>query len=197
MSVPDWAPADADETVVWQGQPRQRVVLQGVAAGVIGAVVVLAGAYLTATSGALSLTLAIALGVPLAVVALAIPAGGVWLWRWSTRYVLTEAALYHRTGVLSLRVTELRLGKIQNSSYSQGVFGTVFDHGTVTVDTAGSRGAELTLRQLEGPQAVHQRIAERTGQADADRADGIPGSLDAWKSVRAEVRRIRAAVADA
>jgi len=196
MTVPDWAPADADESVVWQGQPRRRVVLQGVTVGMVAALIVLFVAYLAATSGALSLPLAIALAVPLAVVALTIPAGSVWLWRWSTRYVLTDAALYHRTGVLSLRVTELRLGKIQNSSYSQGILGTIFDHGTVTVDTAGSQGAELTLRQLEGPQAVHQRIAERTGQADSDRADGIRGSLAAWKSVRAEVRRVRAAVTD-
>ena len=196
MSAPDWAPAAEAETVVWQGQPRKRVVWQGVAAGVVGATVVVVGAYLAASTGALPATLATAVGVPAALLAFAVPAGGAWLWRWSTRYVLTDAALYHRTGVLSLRVTELRLGKIQNTSYSQGVFGTVFDHGTVTVDTAGSQGAELTLRQLDGPKAVHQRIAERAGRAKGERGDGIPGSLDAWKAVRAEVRRIRAAMVE-
>jgi len=195
MSVPDWAPATADETVAWQGQPRERVVHLGVAAGVAVALVVLAGAYLTASNGAVPATLAAAVGVPLALLAFAVPAGGAWLWRWSTRYVLTDAALYHRTGVLSLTVTELRLGKIQNTSYSQGLFGTVFDHGTVTVDTAGSQGAELTLRQLDGPKAVHQRIAEAAGDAKGERGDVIPGSLDAWKAVRTEVRRVRAAIA--
>jgi len=43
MSVPDWAPAADDETVVWQGQPRRRVVHLGVAAGVVLGLVVLAG----------------------------------------------------------------------------------------------------------------------------------------------------------
>ncbi|WP_324662974.1 PH domain-containing protein [Haloarcula sediminis] len=195
MSVPDWAPAGADETVRWEGQPRRRVVHLGVAAGVAAALVVLGGAGLAASSGALSPTVATVVGVALAALALAVPAGGAWLWRWSTRYVLTDAALYHRTGVLSLTVTELRLAKIQNTSYDQGVFGAAFGHGTVTVDTAGSRGAELTLRQLDGPAAVHQRIAESAGQAAGDRADDIPGSLDAWRAVRTEVRRIRAAVA--
>ncbi len=195
MSVPDWAPAGADETVRWQGQPRRRVVHLGIAAGVAGVLVVLAGAGLAASSGAVPATLAAAVGVPLTVLAFAVPAGGAWLWRWSTRYVLTDAALYHRSGVFSLTVTELRLGKIQNTSYDQGVLGTAFDHGTVTVDTAGSRGAELTLRQLDGPAAVHQRIAESTGRAAGDRADDIPGSLDAWRAVRAETRRIRSAVA--
>jgi uncharacterized membrane protein YdbT with pleckstrin-like domain len=195
MSGPDWAPAADGERVVWQGEPRQRVVHLGAAVGVIFAVAVLWGVYVTAASGAVSTMLAAAVGVPLAVLAFAVPAGSAWLWRWSTRYVLTDAALYHRTGVLSLRVTELRLGKIQNTSYSQDILGTVFDYGTVTVDTAGSEGAELTLRQLDGPKAVHQRIAEQTGRAKARRGDDIPGSLNDWKAVRAEVRRIRAAVA--
>jgi len=194
MSLPDWAPTADEETVVWQGQPRQRVIHLGAATGAVLAVVVLTGAYLTASSGALSATLSGAIGVPLALLAFAVPTGGAWLWRWSTYYVLTDAALYHRTGVLSLTVTELRLGKIQNTSYSQGIFGTIFGHGTVTVDTAGSQGAELTLRQLDGPKAVHQRIAEEAGKAKGERRDGIPGSLDAWKAVRAEVRRIRAAI---
>jgi uncharacterized membrane protein YdbT with pleckstrin-like domain len=195
MSVPDWAPAAQGETAVWQGQPRRRVVHVSGAVGVLFALVVLGGAYLATSTGFLQPALAAALGVPLALVAFAVPAGGAWLWRWSTRYVLTDAALYHRTGVLSLTVTELRLGKIQNTSYSQGIFGTVFGHGTVTVDTAGSEGAELTLRQLDGPKAVHQRIAEQAGKAKGDRRDGIPGSLENWTAVRAEVRRIRAAMA--
>ena len=196
MSLPDWAPADADESVVWAGQPRTHVVHLGVAVGILAALVVVGGAVLAVSSGALPTTLAAAVGIPLGVLGFAVPAGGTWLWRWSTRYVLTDAALYHRTGVLSLRVTELRLGKVQNTSYSQGVFGTIFDHGTVTVDTAGSRGAELTLRQLDGPKAVHQRIAERAGGVDPRGEDGIPGSLAAWKAVRSEVRGIRTAVTD-
>ncbi|MFC6755997.1 MULTISPECIES: PH domain-containing protein [Haloarcula] len=193
MSLPDWAPAANDETVVWQGQPRRRIVHLGVAAGVVLALVVLGSVSVIVSSGALPTTLSAAVGVVLALLAFAVPAGGAWLWRWSTRYVLTDAALYHRTGVLSLTVTELRLTKVQNTSYSQGIFGTIFGHGTVTVDTAGSEGAELTLRQLDGPKAVHQRIAEAAGKANGERRDGIPGSLDTWKAVRAEVRRLRAA----
>jgi len=194
MSVPDWAPASDGETVVWEGQPRKRVVHQGIAVGVAAALVITAVTYVVASNGWLPAAAVTAVGVPFALAAFGLFAGGAWLWRWATRYVLTDAALYHRTGVLSLTVTELRLGKIQNTSYSQGVFGSIFDHGTVTVDTAGSRGAELTLRQLDGPQAVHQRIAERAGGAGDDTADAVPGSLAQWQSVRAEVSRLRTAV---
>ncbi|MBX0302556.1 PH domain-containing protein [Haloarcula salinisoli] len=193
MSLPDWAPAANDEPVVWQGQPRQRVVHLGVAGGVVLALIVLASIAVIISNGLLPTELSAVVGVALALLVFAVPAGGAWLWRRSTRYVLTDAALYHRTGVLSLTVTELRLSKIQNTSYSQGIFGTIFGHGTVTVDTAGSQGAELTLQQLDGPKAVHQRIAEAAGEAKGERRDGIPGSLDTWKAVRAEVRRLRAA----
>lgn len=190
MSLPDWAPADESETVVWSGQPRSRVVLQGVAAGLIAAAVV-GGAVLAfgGVVGSARLPLAIVLGL----VALAVPTAAMWLWRRTTRYLLTDAALYHRSGVLSISVTELRLNKVQNTNYSQGVLGTIFDHGTVTIDTAGSRGAELTLRALDGPQAVHQRIAERVGVATGER-DAIPGTVEQWRAVRSEVRRLRAAL---
>ena len=194
MSVPDWAPAADDETVVWQGQPRRRVVHLGVAAGVVLGLVVLAGVAALTAGGADSTGVRV-LGGVLALVAVALPATGAWLWQRSTRYVLTDGGLYHRTGVLTLTVTELRLGKIQNTSYSQGALGTVFDHGTVTVDTAGSQGAELTLRQLDGPSGVHQRIAEQSGRATGEHEDEIPGSVEAWQAVRAEVRQLRAAVA--
>ena len=193
MSVPDWAPAAADETVVWQGQPRSRVVLQGVAAGLVGVVVVAAGALLAARSGAVPARLFVPAAVVLGSLALAVPTAAMWLWRQSTHYLLTDAALYHRTGVLSVTVTELRSNKIQNTSYSQGILGTVFDHGTVTIDTAGSKGAELTLRALDGPQAVHQRIAARAGTETRER-DGIPGTLDQWQAVRTEAQRIRTAL---
>jgi uncharacterized membrane protein YdbT with pleckstrin-like domain len=190
MSLPSWAPADESETVVWAGQPRSRVVLQGIAVG-LGAAVVVAGSVFAfgGVLGSARLPLAIVLGLA----ALAVPTASVWLWRRTTEYLLTDAALYHRTGVLSISVTELRLNKVQNTNYTQGVLGTVFDHGTVTIDTAGSQGAELTLRALDGPQAVHQQIAERVGVATGER-DAIPGTVDQWRAVRSEVRRLRAAL---
>lgn len=193
MSLPDWVPAD-DESVVWAGQPRRRVVLQGGLAGLVGAAVAIVGAVVAVRTGVVSTPVAAAAGGTLALVAFAVPTAAMWLWRRTTHYLLTENALYHRTGVLSLTVTELRLTKVQNTTYSQGVLGTLFDHGTVTVDTAGSQAAELTLRALDGPGAVHQRIAARVGDAADRTGDGVPGSLARWQSVRDEVTRLRRAL---
>lgn len=196
MTLPDWVPSTGEESVVWQGRPRRRVVHWGVVGGVIGVLLVVVVAVAAVRTGTISVGLAAVVGVPLAAVALTVPSATALLrWR-STRYLLTDTALYHRTGIASITVTELGLSKIQNTTYTQGVFGTMFDHGTVTVDTAGSQGAELTLRDLNDPQAVQQRIAERATRAGGGTGDGIPGSIEQWRRVRTEVRRIRAALTE-
>lgn len=121
----------------------------------------------------------------------AVPTAAAVLWRRHTHYLVTDSALYHRTGVVSITVTELGLEKVQNTAYDQGILGTLFDHGTVTVDTAGSEGPELRFSALDDPDEVHQTVAARAG-AGGD-ADGFPGSLAAWQAVLDEVRRVRVA----
>ncbi|WP_135302354.1 PH domain-containing protein [Haloarcula amylovorans] len=197
MSRTDWLSLDSDEEIRWQGQPRQRVVLQGVALGLIAALVVSALGWLVVAAAALSTAFSLAVVTPIALVAFAVPTAAMWLWRRTTHYVLTETALYHRTGVLSVTVTELSLRKVQNTSYAQGVLGKLFGHGTVTVDTAGSEGAELKLVAMDDPATVQQRIAERAKRVrgdDADAAD-VPGSIEQWRAVLSEVRGVRAALA--
>lgn len=190
MTVPDWAPASADESVVWRDQPRVRVVHWGVVAGLVVAAVVLGvGAFLW-RSGAVGTLLAAAF-VVVALVGFAVPAASASLWRTHTQYLLTDAALYHRTGTLRITVTELALDRVQNTSYSQGVFGTLFDHGTVSVDTAGSEGAELRFLALDDPDEVHALVAARAGPTAGDEDDSIPGTVDQWRSVLDEVRQLR------
>ncbi|SFS02765.1 PH domain-containing protein [Halomicrobium zhouii] len=188
MTLPDWAPASADETAVWQGKPRARIVHWGVVTGVLVAVTVLGVGGFLWRSGAIGLAL-LAACAAVALVGFAMPAGSAYLWRTHTDYLLTDAALYHRTGAVWVTVTELGLEKVQNSAYSQGVFGTMFDHGTVTVDTAGSEGAELSLRALDDPDDVHRLVAERAGVTGSD--ESIPGTIEQWRAVLDEVRKLR------
>ncbi|WP_254280149.1 PH domain-containing protein [Haloarcula marina] len=193
MTAPEWVTLDDGEEIIWQGQPRRRVVFQGVAAGVVAAVVLTALVWVALAGAGVTVGLRLAVTAPLAGLAFAVPTAAVWLWRRTTHYALTARALYHRTGVLSVTVTELPLAKVQNTSYRQGVLGTVFGHGTVTVDTAGSEGAELTLQAMDDPGAIQQRIADRaTRLRDEDQSDDIPGATDQWRAVLAEVRAIRA-----
>ncbi|WP_276271363.1 PH domain-containing protein [Haloarcula litorea] len=194
MSATDGVPVDG-ERVVWAGQPRRRVVLQGLAAGLPLGLIVGLVAALVATGSPLPTAAVVAAGGLLTLVAVALPVVGVWLWRRTTGYVLTERALYHRTGLLRVTVTELPLRHVQNTSFSQGVLGTLFDHGTVAVDTAGSAGAELRLRALDDPAAVHRRIAERAASVRGDRDDDLPGTPEQWRAVLDEVRGLRRSLA--
>lgn len=188
MSVPDWAPTGADATVVWRGGPRRGVVLRALVGGVVLAALPAAAAVVGWRSGALATPLAVALGAAatLAVVGPTAVAAG---WRRHTRYLVTERALYHRSGIVRITVTELGLEKVQNASYAQSVLGRAFDHGTVTVDTAGSEEPELRFRELRDPGGVHALIAARTGRAPEDEA--LPGTAEQWRAVLEEVRGLR------
>jgi uncharacterized membrane protein YdbT with pleckstrin-like domain len=192
MSLPDWAPADADETVLWEGQPRPGTIIPAAGFGVIAGIFVGGTAAvisrLFVTSSLLLATVSVLSGGLVAGVLIWV----AWLWRQSNRYLLTDTTLYHRSGVFQLTVVELPVAKIQNTSYTQSVLGTIFDHGTVTIDTAGSSGAELTLRGLNGPQAVQQQIARAT-PASIDN-DELPGTVQQWSAVHAEVRQLREAL---
>lgn len=194
MTGPDWAPLPADETVVWDGQPRWQMLLRGVGIGLSAAIVIAVAGYVSIVYG-LGPTGLIGTATLLgAAVALAVPTGWVWLRRQHTHYLLTESALYLRSGVLTVTVTRLPLGKIQNTAYAQSVRGSLFDFGTITIETAGSDGAELRLRDMDDPQAVHSTLAEATGQIAQHSADTIPGSLAQWQAIRSEIRRLAAVV---
>jgi len=185
----DWLPPD-HEAVVWSGGPRRRVVHQGVAAG-FGFAVVVGLAVLVVLGNLVDRPDLVPLVVPpLAVLAFALGAVPRWLWWRTTRYVLTERALYHRTGVLTVTVTELPLRAVQNSAYDQGVLGTLFGHGSVMIATAGSDGATLRLSALDEPGTAQQRIARRVKRVRGEDG-GLPGSPAQWRAVLDEVRALR------
>lgn len=194
MTGPDWAPLTDGEAVVWQGQPRWQLVLRGVGAGLSLAIVIAVAGYLSVTYGVGPAQWLGAATLLAAAIGFAVPTGWVWLQRQHTRYLLTESALYHRSGVRTVTVTRLPLGKVQNTAYAQSARGSLFDFGTVTIETAGTDGAELALRDVNDPRAVHRTLAETTGKRPGGGADDIHGSLDQWRAVRSEVRRLAAVV---
>lgn len=154
--VPDWVTLTDGEEVVWTGGPTLLA-----AAGPIvgGALLVLAG---LAGAGALT--------EPLRWLALAVAAVGLvvvaatYVRVQSTRYVLTSEEVYRKTGILSRRVTNLRLERIQDTSFSQSLLQRIFSYGDVHISTAGSTGAELRIEDVSDPQHVSAVI---TRQLDA------------------------------
>lgn len=170
----DWFTPASGEAVVWSGSPRWTTILPAVAVGLA----LLAGigyAAWAVSPWALA-------AVPFA---LAIPVAGYLQLR-NTEFVVTDRAVYAKTGVVGRRVVESSLGKVQNSTYSQGVLGGLFGYGSVTIELAG--GDDVEFYRIEEPAAVRRLVDRSAG------GGGIPGSPAQWRAVLDEVRAVREAV---
>ena len=165
------------ESLRWSGRPRLLSVLPAVIFGV--ALLVGAVAVFALTRRPLPLVF--------------VPTGiGLGAWGYlvvtNTRFVVTDRAVYRKRGVLSRDVRRIGLDRVEDSSFEQGLRGSLFGYGTVAVRAAG--GGSIRFHDVEAPRDV-RALVDR--QADAHDG-GIPGSVEAWESVLAGVRAWRAAV---
>jgi membrane protein YdbS with pleckstrin-like domain len=160
----EWLSLDDDETIVWSGGPDRRTLVP-----------------------------AFAIGIPLSLVliGLFIIAGEVLRVR-NTHYVITDSAVYRKTGILSRDVKRIDHEKIQDISYSQSALGSSFGYGTVELTTAGGSGVEMAFRSVTDPRAVQQRISEQRKRHREPSEDDAPS--DVLEEILVELRAIRAAV---
>lgn len=189
--VDAWMARGADEAVRWSGRPRTTRVLPAVALGVALVVVGLlaaAGGFGVVTvpsepaGGLLS-------GVLFVLVGVAIP---VWAYVQlvNTRFVVTDRALYRKTGVFSRTVRRVALRRVQNSTFSQSVTGSLFGYGSIDVEAAG--GGSIRFDDVEEPGEVRALIGREVEGGGAD-AREIPGTVEQWEAVLGEVRALRRA----
>lgn len=171
----DWLALDEGETVEWIGRPRLTTVLPAVAAGGVVAAVVVWIAATTNRSVLLPVALPVAAAVPLS----------SYLRVTNTEYVVTDRAVYAKTGVVGRRVVQSSLSKVQNSSFDQDVLGKLFDYGTVRLEIAGGRN--IDFHRIDDPKAVRALVDHAT-------RGELPGSIEQWQAVLDEVRALRAAI---
>ena len=172
--VDQWMARGDDEDVLWSGHPRLPTVLPAVAVGFTLLVVGVGGAV---TRGQLALLVLVPVGLAVS--------AGAYLRVVNTRYVVTDHALYRKTGVLSRRVDRVALRRVQNSAFTQGVLGSAFDYGTVSVEAAG--GGAIAFADIDDPRAVRALVERQVG------GDEIPGTVEQWAAVLDEVRALRGA----
>lgn len=127
----DWVSLDSSEEVLWSGEPRIQ--------SIIGAIIV----------GLVLLPLA-----PLII----IPA---YLHIKNTDFVVTSEGLYRKTGIISRNVQKIGFEKVQNISFSQGVFGNYFGYGNIEISTAGGSGVEMKFNSIKNPKEVQELINQR------------------------------------
>jgi uncharacterized membrane protein YdbT with pleckstrin-like domain len=161
----EWLTLDEDEEIVWSGNPHES-----------------------------SLIPALVVGVPLSllIVGLLVIATA-YLQRENTQYVVTTDALYKKTGVISRDVQRIDFGKVQNTSYSQGFFGSRFGYGNVDVSTAGGSGIEMQFASVPDPREVQELINKRVKASRGDRTtESGETKRDVLDDILVELRAIRA-----
>ena len=161
----DWLTLDEDEEIVWSGVPHES-----------------------------SLIPALVIGLPLSLLLVGLfIIAGAYLQRENTQYVVTTDALYKKTGVLSRDVQRIDFGKVQNTSYSQGFFGSRFGYGNVDVSTAGGSGVEMQFQSVPDPREVQERINKRVKASRGDRTtESGETKRDVLDDILVELREIRA-----
>lgn len=160
--APGWATLADDESVIWLGRP----VIYHFLDGLLGGFLLVAIAAVVGFFWPADLVVA---GVVSGVVVAAVIAGlGVLtaLWtlvdRWRITYLVTTQQVYVKRGLLSRTVKNLRVEQIQNASFTESLLGRLFSYGDVHIDTAGSEGPEVVLRNVANPDEVLGHISQRT-----------------------------------
>jgi uncharacterized membrane protein YdbT with pleckstrin-like domain len=158
----DWLTLDDDEELLWSSRPHRS-----------------------------SLVPAFVVGIPLSFVLIGIPIlVGAYLTYQNTHYVVTDAGLYKKTGILSRDVQKIGFDKVQNTSYSQTAIGGYFGYGNVDISTAGGSGVEMRFRSVPDPADVQQRINKRIKSkepATDDKSEVLEDVLDELRAIRVEL----------
>jgi uncharacterized membrane protein YdbT with pleckstrin-like domain len=134
-----------DEAIVFEGHPSWRGILSFYVAGfaVVVALAVVVGIVAGTTPGII-----VVLGGMGVVVVVGL------LKRVATRYVVTTQRLRIRRGILSRRVQQTRLDRVQNVNTDQSLLDRMLRVGTVDFDTAGSDDSEFAFHGIANPDEV-------------------------------------------
>lgn len=140
----DWLSLDDGETVLWADTPHPY-----------------------------SIAPALLVGIPLSIFLVGLfVIAAAYLNYTNTNYVVTTAALYRKTGVLSRSVQRIEFDKVQDTAYQQGFLGAQFGYGTVNVSTAGGSGVEMSFQSVSQPQELQSLVNERIRNRDGTTAGG-------------------------
>ncbi|HEX6583489.1 MAG TPA: PH domain-containing protein [Thermoleophilaceae bacterium] len=156
----------AGERELYEGRPSWRALMTFYVAGIglAGLVLVILG-LLADEWGVAIVIAAIIAGLTLVI---------GYLRRVSTKYLITTQRLRISRGIVSKKVQETRLERVQNVNYQQGVLDRLLGVGTVDFDTAGSDDSEFRFEWVNEPEQVVQAVDSAVEEARGTAPD--PGS---------------------
>src|SRR4051794_35929539 len=143
------------EKVIYQGHPSWRAIVGfylkgfavGAAAGVLATLLNDGGAGLGVLTFAVIAAVTIVVG---------------FIKRVATIYTITDRRLNIKIGIVSRKVQETRLQRVQNVNYTQGVYERVMQIGNVDFDTAGTEDSNFTFEGVAQPEQVVQQVEQAT-----------------------------------
>jgi uncharacterized membrane protein YdbT with pleckstrin-like domain len=161
----------AEEEVIFEGHPSWRAMLafyiQGLLAVlVVGAIV----AGVTALGDGVKWGL---VGAVVVVGAALLIVGGL-IARIATVYTITNQRLRIKRGILSKKVQQTRIDRVQNVNTNQSVLERVLRVGTVDFDTAGTDDSDFTFAGVSSPARVVEAV-DRAQHAAAAAEPDEPG----------------------
>jgi uncharacterized membrane protein YdbT with pleckstrin-like domain len=147
------------EEIVFEGHPSWRATLGFYVVGFVGAVAlgVVGGVAAGTTPG---------VAVVVAALLLVLVAG--FLRRVATHYMVTTERLRIRRGILTRRVQQTQLDRVQNVNTEQSLGERLLRIGTVDFDTAGTDDSDFTFRGIGDPHGVVAAV-DRAQRAAAGR----------------------------
>ena len=146
------------ESIVFEGHPSWRALLAFYIGGVAAAVAVgvIAGLIWSWSVGFL-------VGVVLLAAALAFG----FVKRMSTTYLVSTQRLYIRRGILSKRMQQTRIDRVQNVNTDQSLRERLLGVGTVDFDTAGTDDSEFRFVGIADPGEVVTAVDRAQREAAA------------------------------
>ena len=157
----------ANESELYQGRPSWRALMSFYLLGIGVAVLVVVILGLLADSWGS------ATGIAAVIVGLTLVIG--YLRRIATKYLITTQRLRISRGIVSKKVQETRLERVQNVNYEQGVLDRVLGVGTVDFDTAGTDDSEFRFAWVNDPEQVVRAVDQAVEEARAAGSEPGPG----------------------
>lgn len=150
--APSWVTLTEGERLVWSGHPSLRSVG---GTFVVGLVLITAGIVVGIFfEEIIRLLSLVPIGLGLFI------AGATYVNYRSVQYVLTTEEVYKKTGLISRNVVNIRLDRIQNTSYAQSLPERFLGYGHIQIDTAGTGGSDITFASTPKPEYVNGLITE-------------------------------------
>jgi len=145
---------------VFEGHPSWRAVLSFYIGGVAAAIGIAVIVWLVVSTLAGVLAAAV-------LIALVVLAGLIK--RTATDYMVTNQRLYIRRGILSKKIQQTRIDRVQNVNTDQRFRDRILRVGTVEFDTAGTDDAEFRFVGISDPGSVVAAVDRAQRDAEAAR----------------------------